>query len=130
MPPPKATAQLGAKPNIVAITWPTDHFTATFTFSEPVTGFTKDDVTVTNGTAGSFTGSGRLYTFGGALSSVIEMAGYEIWPELSFNYVRSWIEDCDLTGAADGPVDNTLSLDAGTVTLANIMFRPEFRWTV
>jgi hypothetical protein len=31
------------------------------------------------------------------------------------------------TGTAYGLVDNKLSLDAGSVTLANIMFRPEFR---
>jgi hypothetical protein len=35
--------------------------------------------------------------------------------------------DVGFTGSAYGLVDNTLSLDAGTVTLANILFRPEFR---
>ena len=34
----------------------------TFTFSEDVTGFTADDVTVTNGTGGAFSGSGKVYT--------------------------------------------------------------------
>ncbi|MBO6232693.1 MAG: dockerin type I repeat-containing protein, partial [Clostridia bacterium] len=34
----------------------------TFTFSENVTGFTKDDITVVNGTAGAFAGSGKEYT--------------------------------------------------------------------
>lgn len=34
----------------------------TFTFSEAVTGFTVDDVTVTNGTKGTFSGSGTTYT--------------------------------------------------------------------
>lgn len=69
----------------------------------------------------------RSFTFGGALSSVIEKPGYEIWPELSFSYGRTWIGDVGFTGSAYGLVDNTLSLDAGSVTLANIMFRPEFR---
>ena len=36
--------------------------TYTFTFSENVTGFTADDVTVTNGTKGTFSGSGKTYT--------------------------------------------------------------------
>lgn len=69
----------------------------------------------------------RSVTFGGALSSVIEKSGYEIWPELSFSYGRTWIGDVGFTGTAYGLVDNKLSLDAGSVTLANIMFRPEFR---
>lgn len=69
----------------------------------------------------------RSVTFGGALSSVIEQSGYEIRPEMSFSYGRTWIGDVGFTGSAYGLVDNTLSLDAGSVALANIMFRPEFR---
>ena len=34
----------------------------TFTFSENVTGFTQDDITVINGTKGTFNGSGNKYT--------------------------------------------------------------------
>ncbi|MDP4210200.1 MAG: Ig-like domain-containing protein, partial [Bacteroidota bacterium] len=34
------------------------------TFSEPVTGFILNDITVTNGTAGNFSGSGTTYTMG------------------------------------------------------------------
>ena len=37
-------------------------FTATFEFTEPVTGFTTDDVTVTGGEKGEFDGSGTDYT--------------------------------------------------------------------
>ena len=37
-------------------------FTATFTFSEPVTGFVMGDITVGNGTASNFSGSGTTYT--------------------------------------------------------------------
>lgn len=69
----------------------------------------------------------KSVTFGGALSGVIVQKGYEIWPELSFSYGRTWIGDVGFTGRAYGLVDDTLSLDAGTVTLANIIFRPEFR---
>ncbi len=37
-------------------------FTAIFTFSEPVTGFTVGDIGVTNGAADAFSGSGTTYT--------------------------------------------------------------------
>ncbi len=40
----------------------TNALTATFTFSETVTGFAKSDITVTGGTAGAFGGSGTTYT--------------------------------------------------------------------
>ena len=69
----------------------------------------------------------RSATLGAALSGVIEQDGFEIWPELSFSYGRTWIGEVGFTGSAYGLVDNTLSLDAGAVTLANLMFRPEFR---
>ena len=36
--------------------------TATFTFSEDVTGFVTGDVTVTGGAKGALAGSGRIYT--------------------------------------------------------------------
>ena len=38
-------------------------FTATATFSENVTGFVLGDITVANGTASNFSGSGSAYTF-------------------------------------------------------------------
>ncbi|MGC4055835.1 MAG: Ig-like domain-containing protein [Paludibaculum sp.] len=41
----------------------------TFTFSEVVTGFTASDITVTNGTAGAFSGSGTTYTLAVAPTS-------------------------------------------------------------
>ena len=40
----------------------TGAFTATFTFGEEVTGFEAGDVTVSGGTAGTFSGSGTTYT--------------------------------------------------------------------
>jgi hypothetical protein len=50
----------------VVISGPTDvvteDFTATFTFSEDVAGFTADDITVVNGTKGTFAGSSTTYT--------------------------------------------------------------------
>ncbi len=38
------------------------NFTSTFTFNEPVQGFTIQDVTVTGGTKGAFSGSGNQYS--------------------------------------------------------------------
>ena len=40
----------------------TNQLTATFTFSEVVTGFEKSDITVNGGTKGNFSGSGSSYT--------------------------------------------------------------------
>ena len=62
-----ATAAWDATPPGLQISVPDEvvgaaAFTATFTFTEAVTGFTADDVTVENGTKGAFGGSGRDYT--------------------------------------------------------------------
>jgi hypothetical protein len=69
----------------------------------------------------------RSATMGAAVSGVIEQQGFDILPDLSLSLGRTWIGDVGFTGAAHSLVDNTLNLDAGTVTLANILFRPEFR---
>jgi len=68
----------------------------------------------------------KAATVGAAVTSVIEWPGFEIWPELSFSYGRTWIGNMSFTGRAHDLVDNSLSLNAGTVNFANIMFRPEF----
>ena len=69
----------------------------------------------------------RSATFGMSVSGVIGPQGYEIWPELALTVGRTWIDTVAFTGTAYGATDNTLSLDAGVVTLANLTFRPEFR---
>jgi hypothetical protein len=69
----------------------------------------------------------RSATLGAALSGVIEQKGYEIWPELSISYGRTWIGNVTFTGSAYSLVDNTLSLDADQVSLGKVMLRPEFR---
>lgn len=69
----------------------------------------------------------RSATFGTALSGVIEQEGFEVRPELSVNYGRTWIGNVDFTGNAFGLEDDTLSLDAGQVSLATMMLRPEVR---
>ena len=69
----------------------------------------------------------RSLTLGGAVTGVYDMGTYEFWPELSATVGRTMIGDADFTGRAFGLVDNTLSLDAGDVTMANVVLRPEIR---
>lgn len=68
----------------------------------------------------------RSATIGAALSGVIAQKGFEIRPELSFSAGRTWLGDLGFTGRVSGVVDNTLVLDAGTVQVLNLTFRPEF----
>ena len=69
----------------------------------------------------------QTVTLGAAVSGVIEQARYAILPELSVAYGKTSIGDVGFTGVAYGLTDDTLSLDAGSVSTATIMFRPEFR---
>jgi hypothetical protein len=76
LPAPSAAGSLGANSALVVdgrapavtVTTTTGNPTnlspipVTFTFSESVTGFVVGDITVTNGTAGNFSGSGASYT--------------------------------------------------------------------
>lgn len=88
----------------------------------------RNDLTMSNGVLDLDSDyTTRSATIGAALSGVIEQKGFEIWPELSFSLGRTWLGEVGFTGAAHNLVDDTLSLDAGTVTLANILFRPEVR---
>jgi len=66
-------------------------------------------------------------TLGAAVSGVIEQTGYDILPELSITYGKTTIGNVGFTGVAYGLTDDALSLDAGSVSTATIMFRPEFR---
>ena len=66
-------------------------------------------------------------TLGAAISGIIEQAGYDILPELSVAYGRTTIGNVGFTGVAYDLTDDTLSLDAGSVSTATIMFRPEVR---
>jgi hypothetical protein len=69
----------------------------------------------------------RTATMGAAVSGVYEYGQYDILPELSVAYGKTSIGDVGFTGVAYGLTDDTLSLDAGSVSTATIMFRPEFR---
>ena len=70
----------------------------------------------------------RTATLGAAVSGIYAYEAYEFHPELSFSYGHTWIGNVGFTGRAYGLVDNTLSLDAGNVSVANLIFRPEVIW--
>lgn len=72
----------------------------------------------------------RTATAGAALSGIYEYERYEFRPELAFSYGRTWIGNVGFTGRAYGLVDDTLSLDAGAVTIANLTLRPEVIWAL
>ena len=69
-------------------------------------------------------------TIGGALSGVYEYEQFELRPELAFSYGKTWIGDVGFTGRAYGLVDDTLSADAGNVSIANLTLRPEMIWAL
>jgi hypothetical protein len=72
----------------------------------------------------------RTATAGAALSGVYEYDQSEFRPELAFSYGKTWIGNVGFTGRAYGLVDDKLSLDAGTVSIANLTLRPEIIWAL
>jgi hypothetical protein len=55
------------------------------------------------------------------------MGNYEIWPTFSFSYGASDIGQVNFKGRAFGTTDDTLSLNAGKISLLKLRFAPEFR---
>lgn len=72
----------------------------------------------------------RTATIGAALSGRYEHKQFEFRPELAFSYGKTWIGNVSFTGRAYGLVDDTLSLDAGSVSIANLTLRPEVVWAL
>jgi hypothetical protein len=72
----------------------------------------------------------RTATVGAALSGVYEYDQYEFRPELAFSYGKTWIGDVGFTGVAYGLTDDTLSLDAGNVSITNLTLRPQVVWAL
>jgi len=66
-------------------------------------------------------------TTGAALSGVYDYDAYEFRPEIAFNYGRTELGQVFFTGRAYGMVDDTLTLNAGSVSVANLTLRPEVR---
>ena len=69
-------------------------------------------------------------TTGAALSGAYEYDGYEFRPELAFNYGKTELGQVFFTGRAYGLVDDTLSLNAGSVSIANVTLRPEVIYAI
>lgn len=67
----------------------------------------------------------KTFALGAALSGIVTRDTYELRPELAFNFGKAWIGEVGFTGTAYGMTDDTLSLDAGNVTLASLTFLPE-----
>lgn len=67
---------------------------------------------------------------GAALAGTYQFDTHEFRPELSFNYARAAIGAVTFTGQAYGLVDDTLGLNAGAVTFANLTLRPEVIYTL
>lgn len=91
-------------------------------------GVTRNELQMSDGTldltSDYLTTTGAI---GGALTGVIKAPGFEIWPELSFSLGHTRIGGVGFVGTAYGLVDDTLFLDAGSVTVGTLMLRPEFR---
>ncbi len=108
----------------------TTAFTATFTFSESVTGFTTGDVTVSGGTKGAFSGIGSRYSLvitpTGDANVTVEAAansvtdGLNMGPESAVSVTAIWnttavtVPDApsNLTATASGRTEITLSWNA------------------
>ena len=72
----------------------------------------------------------RTATMGAAVSGVYEYGQYDFHPELAFSYGKTWIGDVGFTGVAYDLTDDTLSLDAGNVSIANLTLRPKIVWAL
>ncbi|MFU8866202.1 MAG: invasin domain 3-containing protein [Rhodobacterales bacterium] len=72
----------------------------------------------------------RSAMIGGSVSGIMAFERFELRPELSFSYGKTWIDDVTFAGAALGETDENLGLEGGTLTMAQIAFRPEFRFSI
>ncbi|MEB3347183.1 leucine-rich repeat protein [Aquimarina gracilis] len=82
-------------------------FTVTFTFGSSVTGFTIDDIKLTNASASNFTGSGATYTA-------------DIKPELCNGIIEIKVPENVVE-----PVSNISNLPASTMVKVNAIQKPE-----
>ena len=69
----------------------------------------------------------RTVAVGAAISGSIEQSGYDILPELRVTYGKTSIGTVEFTDVATGLVNSGQKRDAGSVSKAAILFRPEFR---
>jgi hypothetical protein len=66
-------------------------------------------------------------TVGASLTGVVEGDGFEFWPQLQLTYGQTHIGMMTFTGEAYSLVDDTLSMDAGSVSMASGAFTAEFK---
>lgn len=91
-------------------------------------GVGKNDLTLADGTVdlnGDF--NSRSVTLGTALTGVIKQEGYEIWPELAFTYGKTRLGTIGMTDRLAAVANNSVTVDAGDVSIANLTLRPEYR---
>lgn len=69
----------------------------------------------------------KTSTVGGALSGILDYEWVQLRPELSLSHAHNVIGDVGFTGRAYGLTDNSLHMNAGSVTVSELMFRPDFR---
>ena len=69
-------------------------------------------------------------TVGASISGAYAYTDYEFRPELAVNYGKTQIGTVFFTGRAYGLVDDTLSLIAGSVSVANVTLRPEVIYAI
>lgn len=69
-------------------------------------------------------------TVGASISGAYDYTDFEFRPELAFNYGKTQIGTVFFTGRAYGMVDDALSLNAGSVSVANVTLRPEVIYAI
>lgn len=88
-------------------------------------GVSHSDVDMSNGTLALESDyRSETVTVGASISGAYDYTDYEFRPEIAFNYGKTQIGTVFFTGRAYGLVDDTLSLNAGSVSVANVTLRP------
>jgi hypothetical protein len=91
----------------------------------------RNDLEMTNGVLALESDyTTRTATVGAALSGIYEYDQYEFRPELALSYGKTWIGTVRFTGRAYGLVDDTPSMDAGTLSITSLTLRPEIIWAL
>ena len=86
----------------------------------------RNDLDLSNGTLSLQSDySTRSLQAGASLSGVMPMDGWELRPEVSLSFGRTWLGTLDLTGSAYGTTGE-LQLDAGQASLAALTIQPDF----
>lgn len=88
----------------------------------------QNDLKLSNGTL-NLKGDYDSYTatFGAALTGVIQREGFEIWPEMALTYGYTDLGVIGMTDQNHASVNNRVIVGAGSVSVANLTIRPEFR---